>query len=129
MSFTYDVSTDRGKVRFLLQDNDVSNYAFQDSEIDALIVFAPANLFAAAALGCEAKGRSQLVVARQTRSADGSNVLRRSIDDWLKMAVALRNSALSGGLVSDTWDVSTPNEVLDSFRPEWVGINDLPVVE
>ena len=37
MAFSYDISTDRGKVRFLIQDNDSTNYAFQDGEIDFLI--------------------------------------------------------------------------------------------
>jgi hypothetical protein len=126
MSMTYDISTDRGKVRFLLQDTDPTNYAFVDSEVDALLTFVPGDLYGAAALGCETKGRSQLMVPGATRAADGSSVTRRSMDDWLKMAVALR---ASGGVVTGTWDTSTPNELLDSFRPEWRGINDLPVVE
>jgi len=31
----------------------------------------------------------------------------------------LRNAALSGALVKDTIKISSPNDLLDSFRPEW----------
>lgn len=34
MAFTYDLTTDRGKVRLLLSDTDSSAYVFEDDEID-----------------------------------------------------------------------------------------------
>lgn len=37
MAFTYDVSTDRGKVRLLVSDTDAGNYVWEDAEVDAVI--------------------------------------------------------------------------------------------
>lgn len=34
MAFTYDLTTDAGKVRLLLSDTDSAAYAFEDAEID-----------------------------------------------------------------------------------------------
>ena len=129
MAFTYDITTDRGKVRFLVQDNDATTYVFQDAEIDYLITLAPGNLFIAAAMGCETKGRSQLILPEETRLGDGTVARRRAASEWLAMAAALRNDSMLGGLVTDTWNVSSPDEMLDSYRPEWRGINDIPIVE
>lgn len=37
MAFTYDVSTDRGRVRLKLSDTNSAAYGFEDAEIDALL--------------------------------------------------------------------------------------------
>ena len=37
MSFTYDPTTDRGKVRLYCYDTDSTNYEFEDNEIDAFL--------------------------------------------------------------------------------------------
>lgn len=37
MAFTYDITTDRGRVRFNLADTDSSAYTFEDAEIDQLL--------------------------------------------------------------------------------------------
>ena len=129
MAFTYDISTDRGKVRALCTDTDSTNYTFNDAEIDAFIELAPANLFAAAALAAETWARTRSKLAVVMRNADGSSTERSRMNELLVLARSLREAALSGGLVSGAISASTPNELLDSYRPEWRGINDLPVVE
>ncbi len=129
MAFTYDISTDRGKVRALATDVGPVNFTFDDSEIDAFIVMAPANLFVAAALVCETWARARSRLAQSNRNASGVSGIRYSMTQLLALAKSLREAALSGALITDIFSVSTPNELLDSFRPEWRGINDLPVVE
>lgn len=49
MAFTYDVSTDRGKVRLLCTDTLESNAIFQDAEIDAFLTMNTSVRLAAAA--------------------------------------------------------------------------------
>lgn len=49
MAFTYDVSTDRGKVRLLCTDTLESNAIFQDAEIDAFLSMNTSVRLAAAA--------------------------------------------------------------------------------
>ena len=56
MSFTYDPTTDRGKVRLLVGDTDTAtaaNQIFTDAEIDALLSIEDNEVYAAAAAGCE----------------------------------------------------------------------------
>jgi hypothetical protein len=130
MAFTYDITTPRGKVRAMATDTDPDNFTFNDDEIDAFMSLAPANLFSAAALVVETWARTQSRLSGTLRSSDGTTSVKRSIADLLSLAKSLRNSALTdSGLVIGSIDVSSPGELLDSFRPEWRGINDLPVVE
>ena len=37
MAFTYDITTNRGKLRFKLGDTDAASFAFEDDEIDYLL--------------------------------------------------------------------------------------------
>lgn len=50
MPFTYDVNTNRGKVRLLITDTDAANVIFQDNEIDAFLSMMGSNVLRAAAL-------------------------------------------------------------------------------
>lgn len=129
MSWTYDVTTDRGKVRLLCTDSDATSPVFDDSEIDVFLALMPSSLFAAAALACETWARSRSKLSLRVRNADGTTQERYSMAELLALAKSLREAALSGALVTDTLSIATPNELLDSYRPEWRGINDLPVVE
>jgi hypothetical protein len=134
MPFTYDITTDRGKVRLLCTDSDSTSSVFDDSEIDVFLALGaaasgPANLFIAAALACETWARSRSKLAVRMRQADGSVTQRYLMEELLALAKSLREAALSGAIVTDTFATATPNELLDSFRPEWRGITDLPVVE
>lgn len=129
MAFTYDISTNRGKVRFLSTDSDALNPVFTDDEVDAVLALVPSSLYNAAALLVEVWAQSRSKLSLQVRQADGSFVLRNTPEELLSIAAALRAAGLSGSLVTGNWSTSTPGELLDSYRPEWRGISDLPVVE
>lgn len=129
MAWTYDITTDRGKVRFLSTDSDTTNQVFDDSEIDACLTLAPSNVFAAAALACETWARSRSKISQMVRNPDGTSSQRYSMAELLTLARSLREAALSGALITDTLSIASPNELLDSYRPEWRGVNDLGVVE
>lgn len=64
MAFTYDVSTDRGKVRLLIGDTDTNDQLLQDNEIDFFLTQANDNVYLAAAYAAEA------IAATFSRKAD-----------------------------------------------------------
>lgn len=49
MAFTYDLTTDTGKVRLLIPDSRSTDYMFEDAEIDAFLTMESGILRAAAA--------------------------------------------------------------------------------
>ena len=53
MAFTYDVTTDRGKVRLLIGDTVDSGHQFEDAEIDAFLTMANSSLLLAASYALE----------------------------------------------------------------------------
>lgn len=56
MAFTYDSTTDRGRVRLLVGDTDTSDSTkqiFTDAEIDAFLALESSEVYAAAAAACE----------------------------------------------------------------------------
>lgn len=129
MAFTYDVSTDRGKVRALATDVDSANYTFDDAEIDAFIALAPSNLFTAAALAVETWARTRAHLSQSMHAASGVSSARYRMAELLSLASSLRSAALSNALVTDAWNTGAPNELLDSYRPEWRHLSDAPVAE
>jgi hypothetical protein len=129
MALTYDVATDRGKVRLLSTDSDATNPTFDDSEIDAFLLLAPGSVYEAAALACETWARSRSKLSQVVRQLDGSSQTRYTMAELLALAGSLREAALSGALVTDAFSALVPGELLDSYRPEWRGLFDLPVVE
>ncbi len=88
MAFTYDLTTDRGKVRLLLRDTDtvtVANQFFTDAEIDAFLDLNGNDgtvpcMMLAAAFGKETMAGDQVMVlkvgSRLDVSTDGSAVAR-----------------------------------------------------
>lgn len=69
MAFTYNVSTDRGKVRLLITDVQESNPIFQDAEIDAFLSLnTSVRLAAAAALECIAA--SEVLILKKIVNLD-----------------------------------------------------------
>lgn len=69
MAFTYDVSTDRGKVRLLITDVQEANPLFQDAEIDAFLTLnTSVRLAAAAAL--EVIAASEVLVLKKIVNLD-----------------------------------------------------------
>lgn len=80
MAFTYDVTTERGKVRLLLSDTNSSNVIFQDDEIDAFLGLEGDNIKRAAATGKEAIAVNQVLLLKVIRlldlQTDGASVAR-----------------------------------------------------
>jgi len=83
MAFTYDPTTDRGKVRLLIPDTDTAdsnNQLFTDAEIDTFLTMEDSNIKRAAALAIETTARNQALVLKVIRlldlQTDGAAVAR-----------------------------------------------------
>ena len=95
MSWTYDTTTDRGKVRLLATDVDSSNQIFSDAEIDTFLTLEDSNIKRSAALALETIARNQVLVLKVIRlleiQTDGASVareLRMQADNLREQATA-----------------------------------------
>lgn len=95
MSWTYDATTDRGKVRLLATDVDSSNQIFSDAEIDTFLTLEDSNIKRSAALALETIARNQVLVLKVIRlleiQTDGASVareLRMQADNLREQATA-----------------------------------------
>ena len=68
MAFTYDLSTNRGKVRLLIQDTDETYEFYSDAEIDAFLTIAGEldgdTVFYASALALESWASNQVLILK-----------------------------------------------------------------
>lgn len=77
MAFTYDVTTDRGRMRLHLADTDAAAYVFEDEELDAFLELGAGDVFRSSALASLAAASD---AARQARAFAAGN-LRIERDD------------------------------------------------
>ena len=92
MTFTYDTSSNRGRVRLLIPDADVSNHVFEDDEIDAFLSL-ETDVRRAAALALETIASSQAMTLKVIKlldlQTDGASVAK----SLMTRASALRGQA------------------------------------
>jgi len=74
MAFTYDLNTDRGKVRLLIPDNNVDSYVFEDDEIDKFLALenidGENNVKLASALALETLASSEVLIQKKIKLLD-----------------------------------------------------------
>lgn len=73
MAFTYDVTTDRGKVRLLIGDTDDSNadaQVFADDEVDAFLSLEASDIRLAAAQALDSMGSGEAMIQKVIRIMD-----------------------------------------------------------
>lgn len=92
MAFTYDVTTDRGKVRMLIPDSNASAYVFEDTEIDAYLSIED-GIRRATALALETLASNEALVLKVIRILDLQTDGARTSDALLKRAALLRGQA------------------------------------
>ena len=128
--FTYDVTTDIGKARLLAGDIDPADYTFDDDEVIAFIALKTENLFVAAAAMVQAWAFQNMRLDPVIVASDGSRTQRRTAADLLLLLEKrLRETALNGGVIVDLISTASPNELLDSYWPDWRPLIGLPIVE
>lgn len=89
MAFTYDPSTDPGKVRLLIKDTDTAtaeNQIFQDAEIEAYLAIHDGDVKLAAAEALDTMATSQALLLKKLKLGDIGT-------DGPAVAASLRNHA------------------------------------
>lgn len=99
MAFTFDPTSDRGKVRLLVADTDQAtpaNQIFEDAEIDAFLSLASDEVFEAAALACESVAASTSRSAIAWRALGQHRIDKRDVPEhYRELAKQYRESARS----------------------------------
>lgn len=93
MAFTFDVATNRGKVRLLAADKATSGHLFEDDEIDAFLSLESSNLRRAAALALETAAADQALVLKAMTLMDISTNGPAVANALMARARALREQA------------------------------------
>ena len=93
MAFTYDLTTDRGKVRLLSTDSVAAYEIFSDTEIDAFLSLESSGVKKAAALALETIASSEVLVQKRIKLLDLSTDGPAESDALLKRAGLLRAQA------------------------------------
>lgn len=90
MAFTYDPTTDRGRVRLRISDVDTDNPVFTDEEIDTFLAAEPDDWRLAAALALDTIATNEALVLKIIRTLDLQTDGARLADSLGKQAAALR---------------------------------------
>ncbi|KAA3644554.1 MAG: hypothetical protein DWQ07_14135 [Chloroflexi bacterium] len=96
MAFTYDVTTDAGKVRMLVGDKDTDtaeNQIFTDAEIDAFLAMEENSIKRAAASALLAIANNQVYVLKVMKTLDMMTDGAKMADSLRAMAEQLRKEA------------------------------------
>lgn len=98
MSFTYDLSTDAGKVRLLIPDNHSTSYILEDDEIDAFLAL-EGNVKRATAMALETIASNETLVLKAIKLLDLSTDGPKVAESLMKRAKLLREQAEQDGLI------------------------------
>ena len=93
MAFTYDPTTDLGKVRLLCTDSVAANEIFSDDEITAFLMLESDNVRRSAALALETIASSEVLVQKRIRLLELTTDGPAESAELLKRAAMLRTQA------------------------------------
>lgn len=110
--FTYDITTDAGKVRLLVSDTNADLYDFEDDEIDAMLDLANGSVYMAAADLLESLAANRARLARSVKRGDMHEDLTKlasSIGDRVKSLRARAQDATQNESDTILESIATPN--------------------
>jgi len=93
VAFTYDPSTDVGKVRLLIPDRTDSGHLFEDAEVAAFLATEANSIKRAAALALETIASDNAMVLKVIHHLDLTTDGAKTSDALLKRAAELRKQA------------------------------------
>jgi len=93
VAFTYDTSTDNGKVRLLIFDTAASSYVFEDEELAVFLSIEGSSLKRAAALALETMASNEAFVLKVITLMDLRTDGAATANALLKRAALLRSQA------------------------------------
>lgn len=114
MAFTFDLTTNLGKVRLLIVDKDSANPIFQDNEIDYFLTAEGSNVKRAAALAYETIAGNQAFVLKVIKLLSLSTNGEATARSLLAVAQRFRDqAAYDESTTSDNFDYA--EVVYDDF--------------
>lgn len=93
MAFTYDTSTDNGKVRLLIFDTNANSYVFEDAELAVFLSIEGDSLKRAAALALETIASNEAFVQKVITLMDLRTDGAATANALMKRAALLRGQA------------------------------------
>lgn len=115
MAFTYDISTNRGRVRLNLSDTSATGYVFEDDEIDALLT-------EAGTVDGATVGLLRVLLVNRARRVKSFSMQGLSLNDTAQIAAIKEAIGQFGG------DVATVQAVMPSLLPSDAGWTEIPVI-
>jgi len=103
MACTYDISTNRGKVRRLINDTSTTSCTFPDTEIDAFLTMAGGSVLLAASYACEALAATVMASLTSEKIGDYAYTAKAA-DNYIALAKKYREE-----------DASTPSSAWASM--------------
>jgi hypothetical protein len=114
MSFTYDVSTNEGKVRLIITDTDSTNPIFQDAEIEAWLGLMGGSILLAAAQALDTIASSEALIMKKIRlldvTTDGPAVAKALRDHAQKLREQQQMEDVEGAFDIAEWVVDDFSE-------------------
>ena len=114
MTLTYDVTTNRGKVRLLIPDNRGTDYLFEDEEIDAFLAM-ETTVYAAAALALETVASDEVKTLKVVRLLDLQVDAAKAAEQLYRRADRLRELALGAEAAEEGGAVDVIEMVPNQF--------------
>ncbi len=102
VAFTYDLTTNRGKVRFLVPDNVLTAYYLEDAEIDYFLTQKGQSVQAAAVAAC--KWLARKFSTQATFTADGLSIQHGQRAAQFAARAKELEAELLGGMAAVTLD-------------------------
>lgn len=115
MSFSYDVTTDRGKVRLLCTDTNGGAATFHDDEIDTFLSLESGNVRRAAALALETIASNEVLVQKRILLLELSTDGPDEAQALMARAKALREQADRDDQAQDGGAFDVAEWVVDDF--------------
>lgn len=126
MAFTYDLTSDIGKIRLLIMDNQSSVYLFEDAEISTFLSLEGSNVKRGAALALETMASNDAYVLKymtlldlSTNGPAVSAELRKRAAD-LRAQAAFDESREDGGAFDIAEQVQDVFTARDRLRKQWL---------
>lgn len=126
MAFTYDLSTDVGKVRLLIMDNQSTGYLFEDAELSAFLTFESSNVKRGAALALETMASNDAYVLKMITLLDLTTNGPAVSRELRARAADLRSQALfdesrdNGGAFDIAEMPDTSFQIRERYRKEYL---------
>lgn len=126
MAFTYDLTSDIGKIRLLIMDNQSGSYLFEDTEISTFLSLEGSNVKRAAALALETMASNDAYVLKYMTLLDLTTNGPAVSAELRKRAADLRAQALFDETREDSGAFDIAEQVQDVFgardrlRKQWL---------